>query len=123
MPLGAAGCKRCGHAVDPRFVSVGRLHLVRKRGQLLAHIQNTRAEYNLPVFGRKLAYRANRGGVVEHFPDSSVQKSIAVDLALIDQYDTLVIWSRPRDRPQAKRTMPTRFIGSARCRASARSSR
>ncbi len=68
-----------------------RLHLVRKRGQLLAHIQNTRAQYNLPVFGRKLAYHANRAGVVEHFPDPSVQKSIAVDLALIDQYDALVI--------------------------------
>ncbi len=67
-----------------------RLHLVRKRGQLLAHIQNTRAQYNLPVFGRKLAYHANRAGVVEHFPDPSVQKSIAVDLALIDQYDALV---------------------------------
>src|SRR5205085_2100536 len=67
-----------------------RLHLVRKRGQLLAHIQNTRAQYNLPVFGRKLAYRANRDGVVEHFPDPSVQKSIEVDVALIDQYDALV---------------------------------
>ena len=41
-----------------------RLHLVRKRGQLLAHIQNTRAQYNLPVFGRKLAYprQSRRGG-------------------------------------------------------------
>ena len=68
-----------------------RLHLVRKRGQLLAHIQNTRAQYNLPVFGRKLAYRTNREGVVEHFPDPSVRKSIAVDLSLIDQYDALVI--------------------------------
>ena len=29
--------------------------------------------------------------MVEHFPDPSVQKSIAVDLALIDQYDALVI--------------------------------
>ena len=67
-----------------------RLHLVRKRGQLLAHIQNTRAQYNRPVFGRTLAYRGNREGVVEHFPDPSVQKSIAVDLALIDQYDALV---------------------------------
>jgi len=57
-----------------------RLHLVRKRGQLLAHIQNTRAQYNLPIFGRKLAYHANRAGVVEHFPDPSVQKSIAIDL-------------------------------------------
>ena len=68
-----------------------RLHLVRKRGQLLAHIQNTRAQYNLPAFGRKLAYKTNRVGVVEHFADPSVQKSIAVDLALIDQYDALVI--------------------------------
>src|SRR5438552_17031624 len=43
-----------------------RLHLVRKRGQLLAHIQNTRAQYNLPVFGRRLAHPANRAGVSEH---------------------------------------------------------
>ena len=28
---------------------------------------------------------------MEHFPDPSVQKSIAVDLARIDQYDALVI--------------------------------
>jgi hypothetical protein len=34
-----------------------RLHLVRKRGQLLAHIQNTRAQYNLPAFGRRLRSR------------------------------------------------------------------
>jgi transposase len=67
-----------------------RLHLVRKRGQLLAHIQNTRAQYNLPAFGRKLAYKANREGVVEHFSDPSVQKSVEVDLALIDHYDALV---------------------------------
>lgn len=67
-----------------------RLHLVRKRGQLLAHIQNTRAQYTLPVFGRKLAYKPNRVGVVEHFVDPSVQKSLEVDLALIDQYDALI---------------------------------
>jgi len=40
-----------------------RLHLVRKRGQLPAHIQNTRAQYNLPAFERRLAYPANREGV------------------------------------------------------------
>ena len=67
-----------------------RLHLVRKRGQLLAHIQNTRAQYNLPAFGRRLAYPANREGVREHFPDRSVRKSIEVDLTLIEQYDTLI---------------------------------
>ncbi len=67
-----------------------RLHLVRKRGQLLAHIQNTRAQDNLPEFGRRLAHPGNRDGVVEHFPDPSVRKSINVDVVLIDQYDALV---------------------------------
>src|SRR5688572_2778675 len=86
-----------------------RLHLVRKRGQLLAHIQNTRAQYNLPVFGRKLAYRTNRDGVVEHLPYPSVQKSIAVDLALIDQYDALVIDLELTIVREAKRHNPDAF--------------
>ena len=44
----AAGvCLPGGHAVDARSAP-RRFHLVRKRGQLLAHIQNTRAQYNLP---------------------------------------------------------------------------
>jgi len=63
---------------------------VRQRGTLLAHIQNTRAQYHLPAFERRLAYPANRDGVSAHFADPSVRKSIEVDLALIDQYDTLV---------------------------------
>jgi transposase len=67
-----------------------RLHLVRKRGQLLAHIQNTRAQYNLPEFERRLAYPANRDGVPDHFPDASVRKSIEVDLALLERYDGLI---------------------------------
>jgi hypothetical protein len=61
-----------------------RLHLVRKRGELLAHIPNTRAQYNLPAFEKRLAYPGNRDGVVEHFPDPSVRKSIEVDIVLID---------------------------------------
>jgi transposase len=68
-----------------------RLHLVRKRGELLAHIQNTRAQYNLPAFERRLAYPANRDGVSAHFADPSVRKSMDVDLALIAQYDTLIV--------------------------------
>jgi transposase len=67
-----------------------RLHLVRKRGQLLAHIQNTRAQYQLPEFGRRLAYPANRSGVGDHFPDPIVRKSIEVDLALLERYDDLI---------------------------------
>ena len=67
-----------------------RLHVVRKRGELLGHIQNTRAQYQLPEFGRRLAYPANRAGVSEHFPDPSVRKSIDVDLALLERYDGLI---------------------------------
>jgi transposase len=67
-----------------------RLHLVRKRGQLLAHIQNTRAQYNLVPFEKRLAYPANREAVLDHFLDPSVRKSVEVDLTLIAQYDALI---------------------------------
>ena len=67
-----------------------RLHLVRKRGELLAHIPNTRAQYNLPAFEKRLAYAANREGVGERFPDPGVRKSVEVDLALINHYDALI---------------------------------
>jgi transposase len=67
-----------------------RLHRVRKRGQLLTHIQHTRAQYNLPAFEKRLAYPGNRDGVIEHFPDPSVRKSIEVDVALIDEDDALI---------------------------------
>jgi len=67
-----------------------RCHLMRKRAELLAHIQNTNSQYNLPEIGKKLAYKANREGVEEHFPDPSVRKTIAVDVSLIDHYDQLL---------------------------------
>jgi transposase len=67
-----------------------RLHLTRKRAALLAHIQNTNSQYNLPEIGKKLAYKANRDGVVERFSDPAVQKSVEVDLALIGCYDQLL---------------------------------
>jgi len=46
-----------------------RQHLVRKRGQVLAHIQMTAQQYNLPPLGKRIAYPANREGVADHFPD------------------------------------------------------
>jgi hypothetical protein len=66
------------------------MHLMRKRAELLAHIQNTNSQYNLPEIGKKLAYKANRDGVAERFPDPAVQKSMEVDLALIGYYDPLL---------------------------------
>jgi transposase len=67
-----------------------RLHLVRKRGQLLAHIQMTSHQYNLPPLGKRIAYPSNREGVADHFKDRVVKKSIAVDLALLERYDSLL---------------------------------
>jgi transposase len=67
-----------------------RLHLVRHRAELLTHVQQTNSPYNLPEIGKKIAYKANRDGVAERFPDPAVQKSIEVDLALIGHYDTLL---------------------------------
>jgi transposase len=67
-----------------------RLHLVRKRGQLLAHIQMTAQQYNLPPLGKRIAYPANRTGVAEHFEDRAVRRSIALDLALLERYDEIL---------------------------------
>ena len=67
-----------------------RMHLAHKRAELLAHVQNTNSQYNLPAIGKKLAYKANRDGVAERFADPAVHKSIEVDLALITYYDALL---------------------------------
>lgn len=67
-----------------------RNHLMRKRAELLAHIQNTVTQYNLPPLKKKIAYKANRADVARHFPDPAVRKSIEVDLALINHYDELL---------------------------------
>lgn len=66
-----------------------RIPLRRKRAELLGHIQQTNRQYNLPDIGTKIAYKANRDGVAERFAEPAVQKSIAVDLALIGHYDQL----------------------------------
>lgn len=67
-----------------------RMHLAHKRAELLAHVQNTNSQYNLPAIVQKITYKANRDGVAERFADPAVQKSIEVDLTLIGHYDDLL---------------------------------
>ena len=67
-----------------------RIHFMRKRAELLTHVQQTNSQYNLPEIGKKIAYKANRDGVAERFPNPAVQKRIEVNLALIGQYDHLL---------------------------------
>jgi transposase len=67
-----------------------RNHLMRKRAELYAHIQNTRSQYNLPDFLGRIAKPQTREGIVERFQDPSVQKMIDTDLAVIEAYDPII---------------------------------
>jgi transposase len=64
-----------------------RNQLVRARAEALAHVTNTRSQYNLPPLAKKLHYAANRVGVAEQFTDDSAQRMIASDLAVIGALD------------------------------------
>ena len=67
-----------------------RQHLARRRGNLLAHIQNTHHQYNLPTPTAKIAYKANRVGVAEAFADPDARKSVEIDFAMIEHYDQVI---------------------------------
>jgi transposase len=61
--------------------------MVRKRAELIAHIQNTVTQYNLPELGFNLACESNRHEAAELFHDPEVRKIIDIDIAMIDSYD------------------------------------
>jgi transposase len=67
-----------------------RLHFVRQRAQLLAHIQMTYHQYNRDSPGKRIAYASNRGGLGQGFDDTSVQGSITADLEPIKHYETVI---------------------------------
>jgi transposase len=67
-----------------------RNHLMRKRAELIAHIQNTISQYNLPPLEHRIQKRCDREGLLAHFPDPQVRNSVALDLAMIEQYDALL---------------------------------
>ncbi len=64
-----------------------RMHLMGKRAELLAHVKNTNSQYNLPPIALNLRYSKNREKIRNRFSDSSAQKSVDLDLDLIDFYD------------------------------------
>jgi transposase len=69
-----------------------RTYLVRQRAALLTHVQILNAQYNLAPFPKKLSFAANRAAmnIAERFSDPSVQKSAAVDLAVVERLDELI---------------------------------
>ena len=56
-----------------------RTYLVHKRAELITHLQNTNSQYNLPPFGKKLVYAANRAELEHrralHRPQRPAQSS------------------------------------------------
>ena len=67
-----------------------RMLFVRHRADLMTHIQQTTAQYNLPRLGKTLKYKGNREGVAERFEDESLRTTVAVDLELMAYYDTII---------------------------------
>jgi transposase len=67
-----------------------RMHLVRQRAELLAHVQHPTSQDKLAALSKHLAYQANRDGLAERFAEPAVQKTIELDLALIAHYDQLL---------------------------------
>ncbi len=51
-----------------------RMHMMRKRAELLAHIHNTNSQCNHPEINKNLRYGFNRKGVADRYEDSSTRK-------------------------------------------------
>ncbi len=67
-----------------------RTYIVRRCGELVAHIQNTNTQYNLPPFKKKISRKYNHQGVMERFEDPAVRKSVEVDLAMINSLNQIL---------------------------------
>jgi len=78
------------HMRSTRDLLRRRMYFMYKRSELLAHIQNTRNQYNLPEFKGCISRKRNRAGITDHFKDLSVKKSIELNLTLLQQYDSLL---------------------------------
>ncbi len=67
-----------------------RMYLMRRRAELLTHIQNTNTQYNLPEIGKNLSKKCHRKHIAERFDDPAVKMTVEADLALIGFYDQLL---------------------------------
>jgi len=66
-----------------------RNHFMRKRAELLAHIQNTASQYNLAPMG-KISRPSKRKNICSYFSDPSVKLSISANLQMIESYDLTI---------------------------------
>jgi len=68
-----------------------RNHFVRKRAELISHIQNTTMQYNLEPLGTiSRPHHRRKKDMIGHFPDPVVQLIVETDLQLINHYDPII---------------------------------
>jgi len=66
-----------------------RTFLMRRRSELLAHVQMVNHQYNLDPFEKMLQYACNRD-VLDRFEQDSTRQNVEADLQLIGHYDQLL---------------------------------
>ncbi len=64
-----------------------RINFARQRADLIAHIQNTVSQYNLPPLGVRIGHNKGRTDIAGHFPDPVVRQMVELDLNVIDHLD------------------------------------
>jgi len=69
-----------------------RQYFVHHQSELLAHIQNTNTQYNLPAFEKKIAHQSNRTQLENRFKDDPfAQFSVDADSQLLDYYHRILL--------------------------------
>jgi transposase len=66
-----------------------RMFLVRRRSELLAHVQLMNQQYNHDPFEKNLKYASNRD-VLDRFAESGARLSVDADLKMVGHYDQLL---------------------------------
>lgn len=67
-----------------------RNHMSRKKSELIAHIQNTATQYNLPDPLGRIAKPSERGELLEKFTDPTVRRMVQLDLDNIEHSEKLL---------------------------------
>ena len=65
------------------------MFLVRRRSELLAHVQLMNQQYNHDPFEKNLKYASNRD-VLDRFAESGARLSVDADLKMVGHYDQLL---------------------------------
>jgi transposase len=69
-----------------------RMYLVRRHAELQAHIQNTRHQYNMPAFGKRINRACNRIAIADRFDDPMVATSVQIDSDLLDALHEQIVF-------------------------------